>query len=141
MRFTVLASGSGGNASLVEVDNFGVLIDGGLGPRQIGDRLGRVGLSWSNIHAALLTHTHSDHWKDRTFARLRKHRIPLYCHAEHQRILLSYSQAFPDLVADGLVRFFAGDSEFALAPGLHCRPLSIRHDGGPTFGFRLDGDA
>ena len=35
LRFTVLASGSGGNASLVETDGFGVLIDAGLGPRQL----------------------------------------------------------------------------------------------------------
>ena len=33
MQFTVLASGSGGNASLIEVNGFGLLIDIGLGLR------------------------------------------------------------------------------------------------------------
>ena len=33
LRFTVLASGSGGNASLLEADGLGVLIDAGIGPR------------------------------------------------------------------------------------------------------------
>ena len=68
LRFTVLASGSSGNASLIEADGFGLLLDAGLGPRILGGRLRQIGLSWSHVHAALLTHTHSDHWSDRTFA-------------------------------------------------------------------------
>ena len=36
MRFTVLASGSGGNASLVQTDGFGVLIDAGLASLSAG---------------------------------------------------------------------------------------------------------
>ena len=83
LRFTVLASGSGGNASLVEAANFGVLIDAGIGPRMLSQRLTAVGQSWASVHAVLLTHTHSDHWKDRTFAHLHRRGIPLYCHAHH----------------------------------------------------------
>src|SRR5205807_6237403 len=66
LRFTVLASGSGGNASLVESDGAGVLIDAGLGPRQLAGRFADSGLSWSAVHAVVLTHTHTDHWKDTT---------------------------------------------------------------------------
>ncbi len=36
------------------------------------------------------------------------------------------------------MRFFAPATEFALAPGLRCRPFPVRHDGGPTFGFRIE---
>jgi glyoxylase-like metal-dependent hydrolase (beta-lactamase superfamily II) len=60
LRFTVLASGSGGNASLLEADGFGLLLDAGLGPRQLAGRLAAVGASWQQVHAVLLTHTHSD---------------------------------------------------------------------------------
>ena len=42
-RFTVLASGSGGNATLLEVDGFGLLIDCGLHPRFLTARLAAVG--------------------------------------------------------------------------------------------------
>jgi len=79
LRFTVLASGSGGNATLVECDGFGLLIDAGLGPRQLAARLTAVGASWASIHALLLTHTHSDHWNDRTLAHLVRRRVPVYC--------------------------------------------------------------
>ncbi len=139
LRFTVLASGSGGNASLVEAANFGVLIDAGIGPRMLSQRLTAVGQSWASVNAVLLTHTHSDHWKDRTFAHLHRRGIPLYCHAHHHCTLRRYSPVFGDLVAADLVRSFDAHAVFELAPGLRCQALPIRHDGGATFGFRIEG--
>jgi phosphoribosyl 1,2-cyclic phosphodiesterase len=139
LRFTVLASGSSGNASLMEAAGFGVLLDAGLGPRQLASRLAGVGLAWSSVHAVLLTHTHSDHWKDTTLAQLRRRHIPLYCHPDHHRVLRLYAPAFDELLAANLVRTYEADQAFELAPGLRCRPLPVRHDGGATFGFRLEG--
>ncbi len=139
LRFTVLASGSGGNASLVETDGFGVLLDAGLGPRQLAARFAAVGLSWARVQAVVLTHTHTDHWKDRTFAHLAQRRIPLYCHPHHHDGLAAYSPAFALLTKFGLVRPFEAGQDIAFAPGLRCRPLPIRHDGGATFGFRFTG--
>jgi phosphoribosyl 1,2-cyclic phosphodiesterase len=141
LRFTVLASGSGGNASVVESADFGLLIDAGLGPRQLSARLTEAGLSWSAINAVLLTHTHSDHWKDRTLAFLQRRHIPLWCHPEHHRYLKASSGGFNGLESAQLVRYFAANQELALAPGLRCRALPVRHDGGPTFGFRVEGPA
>jgi phosphoribosyl 1,2-cyclic phosphodiesterase len=138
LRFTVLASGSGGNASLVEADGFGVLLDAGLGPRQLGSRLAAAGLSWADVHAALLTHTHSDHWKDRTLAHLHRRKIPFFCHPEHHGLLRATSRGFVGLYAAGLVRPFAAGESLELSCGLRCRPLPVRHDGGATFGFRLE---
>jgi ribonuclease BN (tRNA processing enzyme) len=139
LRFTVLASGSAGNASLVEADGFGVLIDAGLGPRQLGTRLAAAGLSRADVHAVLLTHTHSDHWKDRTLADLHRRGVPLFCHSDHHAALGDLSPAFAGLHAAGLVRPFFADEPFDLSPGLRCRALPVRHDGGATFGFRLEG--
>src|SRR5262249_62305388 len=92
-RFTVLASGSAGNASLVQTDSFGVLIDAGLAPRQLGERLRACGQSWSAVRAVLLTHTHSDHWNERVLGTLRSRRLPLYCHPEHHSALAGYGGA------------------------------------------------
>ncbi|HZV06955.1 MAG TPA: MBL fold metallo-hydrolase [Gemmataceae bacterium] len=139
MRFTVLASGSGGNASLVESAGFGVLIDVGLGPRQISSRLAKVGLSWSAVQAVLLTHTHTDHWKDATLLHLSRNKLPLWCHAGHHTVLRTYSDGFLALDNAGLVRSFEPNEEFELSPQLRCRALPVRHDGGATFGFRLEG--
>jgi ribonuclease BN (tRNA processing enzyme) len=139
LRFTVLASGSAGNATLVEADGFGVLIDVGLGPRQLASRLSTAGLSWSDVHAVLLTHIHADHWKDRTFAHLHRRGVLLYCHPEHDNALREAGLAFARLSEAGLVRVFSAGESFDLSPGLRCRALPVRHDGGATFGFRLDG--
>src|SRR5947209_1865236 len=99
LHFAVLASGSAGNASLLEADGCGVLIDAGLGPRQLATRFAAVGASWQRIRAVVLTHTHSDHWNDRTLATLQRYRIPLYCHAGHHATLASYAPSFAGLRA------------------------------------------
>jgi phosphoribosyl 1,2-cyclic phosphodiesterase len=141
LRFTVLASGSGGNATLVQSSGFGVLIDVGLGPRQISSRLAKIGLSWSAVHAVLLTHTHSDHWKDTTLLHLHRNQLPLWCHAGHHTVLRTYSDGFLALHDAGLVRSFEPNQDFELSSQLRFRALPVRHDGGVTFGFRLEGSA
>lgn len=138
VRFTVLASGSRGNASLLEVDGFGILLDVGLGPRQLARRMTEAEASWATVRVALLTHTHTDHWNDRTFGHLLSRRIPVYCHADHSRVLRSYSPAFAELRAEKLVRTYNGE-DLNFGVGVRCRPISVRHDGGPTFGFRFEG--
>lgn len=138
LRFTVLGSGSRGNACLIEADGFGLLLDAGLGPRQLAWRLAAVGLSWEAVHGVLLTHTHADHWRDRTFAELGRRGIPVHCHGEHLPDLLEWSDNLSDLQAAGLVRTYAADSELCMPGGLLCRPLMLRHDCGATFGFRFE---
>lgn len=138
LRVSVLASGSGGNATLVETESMGVLIDVGLGPRQLADRLRSVGAAWSRIQAVVLTHTHSDHWKDNTLAQLLTRGIPLYCHRGHHRVPREYGATFKQLHDAGLVRDFEPWEEFTLDPSLRCKALPVAHDSGPTFGFRFE---
>jgi hypothetical protein len=138
--FTVLASGSAGNSSLLEANGFGLLIDIGLGPRQLARRLIAAGRSWGDVNAALLTHTHSDHWNVRTLRALLAKRIPLYCHREHLGELRTESPEWilRHLSEAGLLRAYDQD-EFACSGAIRCRPLALRHDSGPTFGFRFSG--
>jgi Beta-lactamase superfamily domain len=138
-RFCVLASGSSGNAAFLQSDGFGLLIDLGIGPRLLASRLAAVGVSWSNVHAALLTHVHADHWKDRTLACLRSQRIPLYCHARHAECLGRLGASFKSLQRAGLVHSFETDQRFLLPRGLACLPIEVPHDSEPTFAFRVDG--
>jgi len=60
-RFTVLGSGSGGNASFLETDQTRLLIDAGLSCRQIRLRLAQMGRSPETLDGILLTHEHTDH--------------------------------------------------------------------------------
>jgi len=138
LRFTVLASGSAGNSTLVEANGFGVLIDIGLGVRALTGRLAAARADWDRVQAVLLTHTHSDHWNDSTLAQLQRRQIPLHCHIEHLPSLQRYSQAFAEFERAGLVRPFRTGQELTLGRGMGCRPLAVRHDSGPTFGYRLD---
>ncbi len=63
MRFSVLASGSSGNAFYVETDNAKILIDAGLSCRNIVRRLEQVGLHAEELDALIITHEHADHIK------------------------------------------------------------------------------
>jgi phosphoribosyl 1,2-cyclic phosphodiesterase len=137
-RFTVLASGSSGNATLLEVNGFGLLIDCGLHPRVLSARLAAVGVKWDAVHAAILTHTHGDHWKDLALAELRSRRIPVYAHPAHLDHLNTAAPSFGALHAAKLTRTYADGKVLELAPGLTCRPVWVSHDSDPTFAFRLD---
>ncbi len=63
LRFRVLGSGSSGNATLVEGGGTRVLIDAGLGPRTLAERLQSAGVDPTSLAAILVTHEHSDHSK------------------------------------------------------------------------------
>ena len=61
LRLSVLSSGSSGNATYIETDGGGLLVDAGLTCRRIEGLLARVGRSLSDVGAVLLTHGHADH--------------------------------------------------------------------------------
>lgn len=61
MRFRVLGSGSKGNATLVEGGGTRILLDAGLGPRILAERLQEAGVEPGTIDAIVLSHEHSDH--------------------------------------------------------------------------------
>lgn len=61
MRFAFLGSGSRGNAMVVEAGRTRLMIDCGFGPRNLAQRLERIGLVPADIDAILVTHEHSDH--------------------------------------------------------------------------------
>jgi phosphoribosyl 1,2-cyclic phosphodiesterase len=61
MRVTVLGSGSGGNAILVDGTEGSVLVDCGFGPRILARRLKLMDRRPEQIGALLLTHEHADH--------------------------------------------------------------------------------
>ena len=63
LRFRVLGSGSTGNATLVEGEAVRILIDAGLGPRELAERLQSVGVDPASVDAIFLSHEHQDHSK------------------------------------------------------------------------------
>jgi phosphoribosyl 1,2-cyclic phosphodiesterase len=61
LRFRVLGSGSSGNATLVEAGDTRLLLDAGLGPRDLAERLQSAGVDPASLSAILLSHEHQDH--------------------------------------------------------------------------------
>ncbi len=56
-----MSSGSSGNATFIESESGGVLIDAGLSCRRIKRLLASIGRSLGDLEAVLLTHGHTDH--------------------------------------------------------------------------------
>ena len=61
IRVVSLASGSSGNAYLVEAGGTVLLIDAGLSMRRLTNCLRQLGVELSEVRAVLLTHEHYDH--------------------------------------------------------------------------------
>ncbi len=136
LQFAVLGSGSRGNSALIcHEGGTGLLIDIGLGPRTLDQRLASVQSAWSRISAVLLTHTHGDHIDSATLQLMVRRGVLLYCHETH-RDALELDQGFQDLHRLGLVRHYDGQP-FLAPSGFRIEPIPLRHDG-PTFGFRIE---
>ncbi|OYD07946.1 MBL fold metallo-hydrolase [Paludifilum halophilum] len=77
MRYSILASGSTGNAIYVETEHIRILIDAGLSGKQLEKLLRSVGADPAQLDAILVTHEHSDHVKGLgVFAR--RYELPIY---------------------------------------------------------------
>jgi len=137
-RFTMLASGSAGNAALLEINGFGLLLDCGLNAKDLTARLALAGASWDRVHAAILTHTHTDHWNARALSTFRGKRIPLYAHDAHLEFLDTATASLGPLHRAKLTRTFTADAGIEFAPGFTGRAVWVSHDCEPTFGFRFD---
>ncbi len=65
-----------------------------------------------------------------------KRGVILHCHEGHRSALLG-DVGFRKLDQAGLVRPY-DEAPFLTATGLRLEPIELRHDGGPTFGFRIE---
>lgn len=61
MQVAVLASGSKGNATFIELDGKRLLIDAGISARRIRQELSRIGQAVEELDGIFITHEHSDH--------------------------------------------------------------------------------
>lgn len=78
MRIVSLASGSAGNAYLVESQGAGLLIDCGISHRELKKRLESVGFQMDCICGAVFTHEHFDHVKGVETFHKRHPQVPLF---------------------------------------------------------------
>lgn len=77
IRFSLLGSGSAGNAIFVRGAHTKLLIDAGLSLRQLRLRLAAIGESLDGLTGVAITHEHGDHIQGlRTLAK--QYRVPVY---------------------------------------------------------------
>ncbi|MFG6113645.1 MBL fold metallo-hydrolase [Halobacillus sp. MO56] len=77
LRFSVLASGSTGNAFYIETDQEKILVDAGLSGKRIDQAMHDIGISPKELTKILVTHEHSDHIKGLGIM-ARKYNLPIY---------------------------------------------------------------
>lgn len=123
IRFKSLGSGSTGNATVVQASGEGrlthLLIDCGLGIRQLEQRLARAGLLADQIDAIFITHEHSDHVGCARQLALRE-RIPVWMsHGTYTAL------GRPDF--EGLLRIACDEVEIPIG-GLEVLPFTVPHD-------------
>ncbi|MEC2055179.1 MBL fold metallo-hydrolase [Peribacillus psychrosaccharolyticus] len=81
MHFSVLASGSTGNAFFVETEDQSFLVDAGLSGKALEGLFSDIGRDMSKLSGILVTHEHSDHIKGLGVI-ARKHKLPIYANAK-----------------------------------------------------------
>ncbi|KYD07974.1 MBL fold metallo-hydrolase [Heyndrickxia sporothermodurans] len=77
LHFSVLASGSTGNATYVETDNHSFLVDAGFSGKQMEALFQKIDRKPENLDGILVTHEHSDHIKGVGIL-ARKYKLPIY---------------------------------------------------------------
>ncbi len=77
LRFSVLASGSTGNAFYIGTKKENILVDAGLSGKQIDRLLNQADIDPTTISKILVTHEHSDHIKGLGIV-ARKYNLPIY---------------------------------------------------------------
>lgn len=80
MKFSVLASGSGGNSCYIETAGARILIDAGLSAREILRRMQIIGADPGALDALVITHEHADHIRG-AGPLARRLNIPVYINA------------------------------------------------------------
>ena len=137
LRFRSLASGSSGNATLLEARSgteapTRVLIDCGLGVRQLSQRLAQAGLGVEDIDALFITHEHGDH-VGCAIALSARHRIPLWTSE-------GTWQAVADTRHDARICVTADGQSVAIG-ALQISPFTVPHDAREPLQLRCtDGD-
>ncbi|UCZ56938.1 MBL fold metallo-hydrolase [Desulfurispirillum indicum] len=129
MRLTVLASGSKGNAALVETPKTRFLIDAGLNCKSLVQRLNSIGVDEHSIDAILLSHEHSDHVCGAgVFSR--RFRVPVYATQLTGECTVNSVGDFHQFVPlHNSTSFSLGDAGVEV--------FSVSHDAADPVGFRI----
>jgi phosphoribosyl 1,2-cyclic phosphodiesterase len=127
MRFIVLGSGSGGNATVVEADGIRLLVDAGLSAKQLVDRMRASGVDPATLSGVILTHEHGDHVRGLRVL-MKALSVPVYATPSTARLV-------KDGGVDGISwKIFESGGAFSFN-GLSVQSFAVPHDAVEPVGF------
>lgn len=128
MQAHVLASGSTGNATLLQFDKTNLLVDAGISARRIKNSLADLRVNVEDIDGVLITHEHRDHVAGLPTL-IKKYRLPVYARPA------AWDAMYCRDVLPEECRFSLNES---LDIGnVKIEPFSISHDAADPVGFSL----
>lgn len=137
LRFFSLGSGSSGNSYFLFSDHFGILIDAGIGIRNIKKHFRSRGLTLDRIKAVIVTHDHADHIKALGHLSNDYH-IPVYTTAAvHEGINRNYCMTTK--ISSDYVRVVEKDKSFCLDE-FCITPFEVPHDSTDNVGYFISYD-
>lgn len=128
MHLHILASGSKGNATVVEGPTGSVLIDDGLSRRELMRRADELGVDMDRVECVVVTHEHADHVSG----------LSVFCNHYDGRLVATAGTAGGRSYLTALPFELVGaDDEFE-AGGMRIRTFPTFHDVADPFGLRFD---
>lgn len=132
MKITVLASGSGGNATYLESNDTKILIDCGITNRQITKRLEDRELTLDNLNGILVTHEHSDHIKGIDVTLRKTTAICYLTEDTYEGMYYKYKQN----ISTDKLSFIKPYESFNIND-IEILPISVSHDASDAVGYVL----
>ena len=126
-RCCVLASGSTGNAVYVEAGSTALLVDAGVGIRQLQGALREIGVVPDTLDALLVTHEHHDHVRGLPLV-VQRFGLPVYTSQG------TWSELCAGMEDVAKPRFIAAGRPFALGE-MVIEPFALSHDAMEPLGF------
>lgn len=135
LRFTVLSSGSTGNATVISNGETNLMVDAGLSARRLEQLMKERQISGQEIDAIMVTHEHSDHIKG-LGALSRKYKLPIYANRktwnELERLIGDIEDDYKHVMETGEPYCFGK---------LKVESYAISHDAAEPVGYCFyDGD-
>lgn len=146
LKLHVLASGSKGNAAIVEnaATGAGMLIDCGICKRDFLERCDEAGFDPARIDAVLITHEHGDHTKGLGVVLRGLAKLGCAPTVYVNQACIDASSALQKVAGDCAILPLSSGQRAIEAAGLRAFPFATSHDAAASFGFRIeapDGDA